>query len=229
MSLPNVKDLPESERPRERLARLGEASLSLPELLAILISSGSGKGHNVTEITNNLVNTFEGNFKDLFSASIEQLSNVDGIGFAKACQIKAVFELAKRIATFCEKEHRLITSTDDVVNLVLPDMMYLKQEEFKVVLLDSKNRVIRTHVVSLGSLDSTLVHPRDVFRPAIVHAAAFVILVHNHPSGDPTPSEQDILLTRELCMCGKVLGIEIVDHVIVGTTEYVSMKLRKLM
>ncbi len=229
MTLPNVKDLPKSERPRERLARLGTASLSLPELLAILISSGNGKGHNVTEISSNLLNAFDGNLKDLLSASIEELSSVEGIGFAKACQIKAVFELGKRVASFCEKERRLITSTDDVVNLVLPDMMYLKQEEFKVVLLDSKNRVIRTHMVSVGSLDSTLVHPRDVFRPAIVHAAAFIILVHNHPSGDPTPSEQDILLTRELCMCGKVLGIEIVDHVIVGTAEYASMKLRKLM
>ncbi len=107
--------------------------------------------------------------------------------------------------------------------------MHLKQEEFRVVLLNSKNKVIGLPVISKGSLDQTTVYPRDVFRPAIISGACFIILVHNHPSGDPTPSEQDILLTRELCLCGKVMGIEVIDHVIIGTEGYISFKLRKLM
>lgn len=227
--MPRIKDLPKSERPRERLAQLGAEHLSIQELLAILISSGNKKSCDVTEIANNLLKTFDGNLTDVFSATIQELSRVEGIGFAKACQIKAVFELGKRIAAFCREEHPFIKSTDDVVMLVLPHMMYLKQETFKAILLDSRNQVIRFHTVSVGSLDSAYVHPRDVFRPAISHFAASIILVHNHPSGDPTPSEQDILITQELCMCGKILGVEVLDHVIIGKSDYASMKLRKLM
>ena len=225
----SIKDLPKSERPRERLARYGTEKLSVQELLAILVSSGSSRNHDVARIVNNLLNAFEGNLKDLFSASIEELLMVEGIGFAKACQIKAVFELGKRIASYCKDDRKLITTTEDVVLLVLPHMMYLKHEEFRVVLLDSKNKVIREHTVSMGSLDRAFAHPREVFRPAVAAAAASLILVHNHPSGDPTPSEQDILLTRELCMCGTVLDIEVLDHIIIGASNYVSMKLRELM
>ncbi len=227
--MPRIKDLPKSERPRERLAQLGAENLSIQELLAILISSGNKKNCDVTEIVNNLLKTFDGNLADVFSATIQELSGVEGIGFAKACLIKAVFELGKRIAAFCREEHPFIKSTDDVVMLMMPHMMYLEQETFRVVLLDSRNKVIRFHTVSVGSLDSAYVHPRDVFRPAISHSAASIILVHNHPSGDPTPSEQDILITQELCMCGKILGVEVLDHVIVGKSDYASMKLRKLM
>lgn len=229
MTLLNLKDLPKSERPRERLARLGADHLSLQELLAILLSSGNSRGHDVAQIARNLLKTFDHNLKDLFSASIPELSQVEGIGFAKACQIKAVFELGKRIASFCQEEHPLISSTEDVVTLVKPHMVYLRQEQFRVILLDSKNRFIRQQIVSLGSLDATMVHPRDVFRPAIAYTAASIILVHNHPSGDPTPSDQDILLTQQLCMCGKVLGIDVLDHVIIGTSDYVSLKHRELM
>jgi len=224
-----IKDLPESERPRERLARYGAEKLSNQELLAIFISSGSSRNHDVTQIVTNLLNTFDGDLIDLFTASLHELVQIEGIGFVKACQLQAVFELAKRTVSFSTDTRNPFTSTEDVVNLVAPHMMYLKQEEFKVLLLDSKNRLIREHTVSIGSLDKALVHPRDVFRPAIAHGAASIILVHNHPSGDPTPSEQDILLTRELCMCSKVVSIEILDHVIIGASGYVSMKLRELM
>ncbi len=229
MAVNTVKDLPKSERPRERLARLGAEQLSVQELLAILISSGNSKNHDVIQIANNLLKKFDNNLIDLFSASIEELLQVEGIGFAKACQIKAVFELGKRTASFCKEEHPLIQNTDDAIRLVLPHMVYLKQEVFKVLLLDSKNRLIRHQTVSVGSLDSALVHPREVFRPAVAAAAAAIILIHNHPSGDPTPSKQDILLTQKLCMCGKVLGIEVLDHAIIGTSDYISMKHRDLM
>jgi DNA repair protein RadC len=136
--------------------------------------------------------------------------------------------LGKRVASYCE-DTLVIESTDDVVPLVLPHMIFLKQEQFRVILLDPKNRLIRNCIISLGSLDQTIVHPREVFRPAIAHAAASIILVHNHPSGDIAPSEDDVLLTRQLCLCGKVLGIEVIDHVIIGISGYTSFKKRNLM
>jgi len=147
--------------------------------------------HKATEIAADLPRTFDRNPVAVFCASIHQLTQVEGIGFVKACKIKAAFEL--------------------------------------VFLLDSKNRLIRHQRISLGSLNTALVHPRDVFRPAIAEGAASIILVHNHPSGDPTPSKQDHLLTREPYMCGKVLGIEVVDYVIIGFSDHVSLKDRKLM
>lgn len=176
-----------------------------------------------------LLARFDGNIKRLFSASIEELSSVEGIGFVKACQIKAVFELANRIASFCEQDRPRVSSTDDVVMKVLPRMRHLNQEQFLAVLLDSKSRIIKCKTISVGSLDSAFVHPRDVFRAALIHSARSLIVVHNHPSGDPTPSDEDIFLTRELCMCGKLLGIDIVDHIIIGDTEYVSLKHRGLL
>ena len=221
------ENLPKSEKPTKRLVKYGADKLSNTELLAILVSKEDNS--KMTQTATKLLNTFDGHLKDLFSASIEELLQVEGIEFLKACQIKAGFELAKRTASFCEEDHPFINSTDDVVTLVGPHMMYLHQEEFKVLLLDSRNRLIRYHTVSIGSLDTTLVHPRDVFRPAIAASAASIILVHNHPSGDPTPSEQDILLTRELCMCSKVVCIDILDHIIIGFADYASMKLRELM
>lgn len=121
------------------------------------------------------------------------------------------------------------TSTDDVVHLMAPYMVHLKQEQFRVLLLDSKHRVIDHDVVSVGSLDSASVHPRDVFRPAVNRNAAFIFLVHNHPSGDPTPSEEDVLLTRKLCLCGKLIGIDIVDHIIIGRKGFASLKYRNLL
>ena len=224
-----IKRLPKSERPRERLSVYGTKGLSNQELLAVLMTSGNGGRHDVVQIAGTLLDTFRGNLIDMFSASIEELSKVEGIGFAKACQIKACFELGKRTASYFEEEHPVISSTDDVVKLVSPHMMYLKQEEFRVILLDSKSRLIRCHTISRGSLDAALVHPRDVFRHALAACSQSIILVHNHPSGDPTPSEKDILLTRQLLMCSQVMDIEILDHVIIGFPGYVSLKHRQLM
>ncbi len=221
------QDLSESQRVRKYLARNGEDTLSNQELLAVLISTES-RDYPAPEVAATLLNAFDGNLKDLFTATIHQLTCVEGVGFSKACKIKAAFELGKRAASYCENT-LVIKSTDDIVPLVLPYMVFLKQEQFRVILLDSKNKFIRTCIISVGSLDKALVEPREVFRPALTHAAASIILVHNHPSGDPTPSEQDILLTQQLCMCGKVLGIEVVDHVIIGISGYASFKKRNLM
>jgi len=213
----------ESENPKERLANYGAEHLSFYELLVVLISPGYNR-REATEIATDLLETFDGNLIDLFSASIHQLTQVEGIGFVKACKIKAAFELMKRINSYCKEMHPVISSAKDVVKLVAAHMKYLKQEEFRVLLLDGKNRLIRHQRISLGSLDKALVHPRDVFRPAIAEGAASIILVHNHPSGDPTPSKQDLLLTRELYMCGKVVDIEVLDHIIIGFSDHVSLK-----
>ena len=222
-----IKDLPEPQRLRKCLAKNGEDTLSNQELLAVLISPEE-RDHPAPEVAATLLNAFDGNLKDLFTATIHQLTCVEGVGFSKACKIKAAFELGKRAASSCG-DTLVIKSTDDVVPLVLPHMVFLKQEQFRVILLDSKNKFIRTCIISLGSVDKTLVEPRDVFRPALTHAAASIILVHNHPSGDPTPSKEDILLTQQLCLCGAILGIEVVDHVIIGISGYTSLKKRNLM
>jgi len=208
---------------RTVLIHYGAEHLNSQELLEVLIYPGCKKG-TAAEVAANLLKAFDGNLIDLFSASIHQLTQVEGIGFVKACKIKAAFELMKRINSYCKEMHPVISSSKDVVKLVAPHMKYLKQEEFRVLLLDGKNRLIRHQRISLGSLDKALVHPRDVFRPAIAEGATSIILVHNHPSGDPTPSEQDFLLTRELYMCGKVVDIEVLDHVIIGLSDHVSLK-----
>ncbi len=156
-------------------------------------------------------------------------TQVKGIGFARACTILAAFELGKRSASFFEEANPPITSAEDVVKLLAPFMRFLKQEEFRVILLDPRKRLINHYRVSLGGLDSTTVDPRDVLRPAITAQAPYIIIVHNHPSGNPTPSDQDILLTRQLCMSGKILDIAILDHIIIGLPGYVSLKEQKLL
>jgi DNA repair protein RadC len=149
---------------------------------------------------------------------------INGVGFSEAYKIKATFELTKRIAAYCEVDNPKIDCKDVVVKLLAPHMMFLPREEFRVMLLDSKQKLIRVQTVSLGSLDKALVEPRDVFRPAITAGAASLVIVHNHPSGDPEPSEDDVLLTSELCMCGKILGITVLDHIIIGKKDHVSFR-----
>jgi DNA repair protein RadC len=200
--------------------------LSNQELLIVLLSPGS---RDIPAVVNNLLKKYDGDLKALFTASVHQLTQAGGIGVVKACQIKAAFELGKRVNTYCKEERPQITSTEDVISLMAPHMIFQKQEEFRVLLLDSKNRVICYQKISLGSSSQASVYPSDVFRPAITAGATSIILIHNHPSGDPEPSEQDIMLTRGLCMCGKVVGIEILDHIIIGSSDCVSMKHRKLM
>jgi DNA repair protein RadC len=212
---------------RTVLIESGTGQLTLQELLEVLFLSGC-KG-TAAETASDLLNAFDQNIIDVFTASLHQLTQVKGIDFERACQVKATFELAKRIASYTKVLHPEIASTEDVVHVLAPRMKFLKQEEFRVLLLDSKKRLIRHCQVSLGSLDAALVEPRDVFRPAITAGAPFIIVVHNHPSGDPTPSDQDILLTQQLCLSGKILGIEVVDHIIIGFSDHISLKEKKLM
>ncbi|MBU7048026.1 MAG: DNA repair protein RadC [Theionarchaea archaeon] len=217
-------DLFEREKIDKEISVKGAESLTNQELLAVILSGDRGALNAV-----NLLSTFDSNLIHLFCASIRQLMEIEGIGFQEAQKIKAVFELTKRIAAYCEEDHPKITSKDDVTKILAPHMMFLPQEEFRVMLLDAKQKLIRVETVSLGSLDKALVEPRDVFRPAITFNAASLVIVHNHPSGDTQPSEQDVLLTRELCMCGIILGIEVLDHIIIGLRDHVSFRERGLL
>ena len=215
----------EEEKIHGEISVKGAERLTDKELLAVIMSGDMG----ALTAAENLLNTFHGNLVHLFCASVRRLMETDGIGSQKACKIKATFELTKRIAAFCEEERPKIASKDDVTKILAPHMMFLPQEEFRVMLLDAKQKLIRVETVSMGSLDKALVEPRDVFRPAITFNAASLVIVHNHPSGDTQPSEQDVLLTRELCMCGIILGIEVLDHVIIGVRDHVSFREKGLM
>ena len=214
----------EEEKIDREISVKGAEHLTNQELLAVILSGDMGALNAV-----NLLKTYEGNLIHLFCASANQLMETEGIGFQEAQKIKATFELTKRIAAYCEEDHPKIASKDDVTKLLAPHMMFLPQEEFRVMLLDAKQKLIRIETVSLGSLDKALVEPRDVFRPAITFNAASLVIVHNHPSGDTQPSEQDVLLTRELCMCGIILGIEVLDHIIIGKRDHVSFRERGLL
>jgi DNA repair protein RadC len=217
--------LHEEETIDKEISVKGAESLTNEELLAVVLS---GDMEALTAAVN-LLNLYHGNLVHMFCASITRLMETDGIEFQEAQKIKATFELTKRIAAYCEEDRPKIASKDDVTKILAPHMMFLPQEEFRVMLLDAKQKLIRVETVSLGSLDKALVEPRDVFRPAITFNAASLVIVHNHPSGDTQPSEQDVLLTRELCMCGIILGIEVLDHIIIGVRDHVSFRERGLL
>ena len=222
-----ITDLPLSERPREKLHALGAERLDTAELIAILLRTGTG-GRSAIEIGRDLLAQFQ-TIESLAAASVEELSAVKGIGLAKAVQLKAAFALASRLPATREARPMLRTPRD-VADRLREEMQHFEVEEFHVLLLDTKNRLIRDVKVSKGTLNASLVHPREVFREAIRAGAASVILVHNHPSGDPTPSGDDIRITREMMEAGRLLKIEVLDHIIVGkrdsgrTEDFVSVK-----
>lgn len=221
-----INDLPISERPRERLIKLGSESLSSQEVLALILGRGI-KGESVMFTAQRLLSQF-GNLGDIADASIEELSSVKGIGVAKASQIKAASEFGKRTAKCPDIESKIVIKTpDDVVNQVKSSLKNKKREHFLSVLLNTRNRLIKVVPVSVGSLDSSIVHPREAFKEAISASAASIIFVHNHPSGDPQPSEDDVKLTKRLIEAGKIIGIEVLDHVIIGNETFVSIKATK--
>lgn len=222
-----IHDLPVSERPRERLQRFGVEALSVPELLAVILGRGIA-GESVTVTVQRLLSQF-GNLKGLAGASVEELSQVKGIGLAKASQIKAAFELANRLEGYPEPGKKLSVKTpEEVVSLVRGKLMGKKKEYFLVLLLDTRGQLIKTAEISVGSLDSSIVHPREVFKEAISASAASVIFVHNHPSGDLEPSEDDIKLTERLSQAGELMGIDVLDHIIISDKNFLSLKSRGL-
>ena len=223
-----VRDLPKAERPRERLLRLGPDALSSQEILAVILGRGTA-GKSVMNIVQELLSKF-GNLKRIAEASIEELCEIDGIGPAKACQIKAAFEFGKRIDGCPEDEKKIeIKTTQDIIKVVRNKLKDKKKEYFLLLALNSRNQLIRTIDISMGSLDATVVHPREVFKEAIAALAASVICVHNHPSGNLEPSDDDLNLTKRLVQAGNLLGIEVLDHIIIGSQGYFSLKSRNLL
>jgi DNA repair protein RadC len=220
-----IHDLPPPERPRERLLKLGAEALSAQEILALILGRGV-RGESVMFTAQRLLSQF-GNLQGIANSSVEELSQIKGIGIAKATQLKAAFELSKRLEGYPERAKVVIKSPEDVVGQVRSKLKGKKREHFLTLLLDTRNQLIGVASISIGSLDSSIVHPREVFKEAISASAASVIFVHNHPSGDPQPSEDDIKLTQRLVEAGKIVGIEVLDHIIVGDQAYLSMKSRK--
>jgi DNA repair protein RadC len=221
-----LHDLPKSERPRERLQKFGAEALSAQELLALILGRGI-PGESVMVTSQRLLSTF-GNIKAISEASLEELAKVKGIGLAKASQIKAVFELAKRSEEEVG-EKISIKSSEDVVKLIRPKLKNKKKEYFLVLSLDSRNNLIRVSDISIGTINANLIYPREVFKEAIQSLAVSIILVHNHPSGDATPSENDIEITKQLIEASKIIDIIILDHIIISSRDYKSMKDKELL
>ncbi len=222
-----VREMPEDERPRERLARLGPEALRDAELLAVLFRTGT-RELGAVALAEKLLQHFK-TVRAISRASLEELQQVKGLGRVKAVEIKAALELGKRLAAHTEQDRTKINSAEDVARLLMIRYKDVEVEQFKVLLLNAKNEVVNEHNVSSGGLDATLAHPRDVLRQAVREGAVNVIVCHNHPSGDPEPSRDDIALTKRLVESGEVLGIRVLDHVVFGDGRYVSLKERGLM
>jgi DNA repair protein RadC len=217
-----IRDFPADERPRERLLTEGPESLSNHELMAILLRTGT-KDESVLQLSNRLLNQFEG-IRRLKDATVEEITSIKGIGPAKAVQIMAALELGRRISRIQYEDRYVIRSPEDGANYVMEDMRFLSQEHFVCLYLNTKNQVLHKQTIFIGSLNASIVHPREVYKEAFKRSAASIVAIHNHPSGDPTPSREDIEVTKRLVECGKIIGIELLDHLIIGEHKYVSLK-----
>lgn len=217
-----IKDVPKEDRPRERLLKYGSSHLSNQELLAILLGSGT-KQESVMDLSNRVLMHFEG-IKLLSDASIEEFTAIKGIGPAKGISMLAAIELGKRMSSYKSDERYIIRSPEDGADYIMEEMRSLMQEHFVVIFLNTKNQIIHSQTIFIGSLNASIVHPREVFREAVRRSAASIICAHNHPSGDPTPSQEDIHVTRRLVESGKMIGIELLDHLIIGDRKFVSLK-----
>jgi DNA repair protein RadC len=219
---PAVRQMPSDERPRERLERLGVSVLQTAELLAVIIGSGV-QGENVVALSARLLREFDG-LHGLLTADLGVLMAQHGVGRARAMQLLAAFELGRRASILGPQERPRISSPEDAAVLLMGELTHLPQEQVRVLCLNGKNDVIHQEVVYRGTALNCLLRPAEVFRPAVVRTCPAVLLIHNHPSGDPTPSEDDIKTTLELRRAGELLDIELVDHVIIGDHRYVSLR-----
>ncbi len=223
-----IRELPIEERPRERLVLYGPGVLSNTELLAILIGSGTKEASALSLAQEILAKEGKG-LSYLTDCSLEELSQIKGIGLSKATKLLAAIELGKRLATRPREKKVVLRSSKAIADLFMEEMRYYRKEFFKVLLLNVKAEVISTHQVSIGDICTTVVHPREVFVDAVRRSAAAIVLVHNHPSGDPTPSSDDLHTTDRLVEAGKILGIQVVDHIVIGDGVYISFREQNLM
>jgi len=223
---PTIKEMPLPERPRERLSRLGPGALSTAELLAIILRTGAS-GENVLAVASRLLARHDG-LAGLARISFSELIAERGLGAAKASQLQAALELGRRLALTIPQERLQIRNPTDVATLLMAEMGHLEQENFCVLFLDTRNRVLGSESVYKGSLNQSQVRVGEVFREAVRRNCAAVIVAHNHPSGDPTPSPEDVAVTHDLASAGKLLGIEVLDHLIIGQQRWISMRERGL-
>ncbi len=217
----NILSLPQDLRPRERLQKQGVQSLSDAELLAILLRTGN-RQDNVIVLATKLLQ--QHSLTSLSRARLADLQKLSGVGPAKACQVAACFELARRVQTTPEKNNIIINSPKDIIALVEADLAHLQQEHCVGIYVDTRHRLIKHETIFIGTLNASVIHPREILKIAISEGAAAFILVHNHPSGDPAPSEEDITVTNQLREGGKIIGIEFLDHLIIGKKKYYSFK-----
>jgi DNA repair protein RadC len=225
-TLYRITDLPDSERPRERLALLGPQALSNAELIAILLRVGV-PGENAVQVGQRLLQKF-GGIRGLHRTPISELCKEHGIGEAKAAQIKAAIELGRRLPLEAPEERPVINSPKDAADLVQYEMSALEQEHLRVLLLDRRNRVLETVEIYRGSVNSSQVRVGEIFKEAVRKNASGVIVIHNHPSGDPTPSPDDVAVTRAIIQAGKLLDVDVLDHLVIGQGRWVSLKERGL-
>lgn len=216
-----IRDLPIDERPREKLLRYGPENLSNRELLAIILRVGT-KQLSALGLADQLLVYF-GSLRELKEASCEELQAIEGIGLAKAAQILAAMELGRRVQA-STRVPVVVHTPQQAADLMMEHLRYLDREVMRLIILDTKHRVIASPIVSVGTLNASMVHPREVFKECIRRSAHTVVVVHNHPSGDPTPSRDDIQVTKRLRQAGELLGIDVLDHIIIGDNRFVSMK-----
>ncbi len=221
-----VREMPEPDRPRERLANIGPEALRDAELLAVLFRTGT-REEGAVALADRTLSEFRG-LRGLSRASLDELMKVKGVGRVKAIEIKAALELGRRLASFHDTDRKRVRTADDVARMLMAEFKECEVEQFKVLLMNTKNEVVRTLDVSHGTADRALAMPRDVFRQAVREGATAVIVCHNHPSGDPEPSQDDVLLTRRLKEAGDVLGIQLLDHIVFGDGRHVSLKEREM-
>lgn len=220
-----LKSFPAEERPREKLIKHGPKILTNSELLAIILGTGN-KQENVLSLSNKILRKY--NLKSLSRASITKLSKEVGIGKAKSCQISACFELGKRISSFKENKKLKIRNAKEIVKLFGSEMSSLKQENLKVIFLDSRNKIIKDDIIFIGSFNESIINHREIFKIALEENANSIILIHNHPSGDPNPSMSDIEATQEILRAAEILKIPVMDHIIIGDQKYFSFKEKQL-
>ncbi|MCL4377788.1 MAG: DNA repair protein RadC [Actinobacteria bacterium] len=226
-----IKKWPEDERPREKLIKFGAGHLTNAELLAIIIRTGfrsSGFTYSAVDLAKNVILSFK-TLNSLLDVSINELAKLEGIGEIKAIQILASLELGRRAVSEKNGNNLSFRCSEEVANYYIPLMKDLKKEQFRIVLLNIKNKIMKEILISQGSLTSSIVHPREVLKNAIKESAASIIFIHNHPSGDPEPSIDDIEITNRLCKSCSIIGINVLDHIIVGEGGYFSFKQKDML